>query len=267
MRATTVDEWADGGWRGRKARWVDAGPCLAAVASGTGRTSRHARTLAIASPEGALYVKHWEAPGAWRAWRAFRMGEALVAAGFHAPETVLIAARGNAGLLVTRDAGGEELLAAAARLGTERAAKRRLLRRLGAEVARLHDAGFVHGDLVPTNVRVRDEGFVFLDNDRTRRSRLLVALTARRNLVQLGRFVVPGLTATDRARVLAAYAAGRGLGRGRRRRLAAWRVARIVARRCAIDRIPPGEAARAGFRQLMRSGGPFDPAFAAGGRA
>jgi hypothetical protein len=262
-----VDDWAEGGWRGRKAGWVDAGACLAAVASGAGRTSRHARTTSIRSGDGVLFVKHWEAPGAWRAWRAFRMGEALVAAGFVAPEAVLVAARGNAGLLVTRDAGGEELLDAAARLGTDRAAKRRLLGRVGAEVARLHVAGFVHGDLVPTNVRVRGEELVFLDNERTRRSRLLVALGARRNLVQLGRFVVPRLTATDRARVLRAYAAGRGLGRARRRRLAAWVVDRIVARRCAIDRIPPAAAARAGFRQLMRSGGPFDPAPAAGGHA
>ena len=262
-----MDAWAEGGWRGRKAASVDAGACLAAVASGEGRTSRHARTTSIRGRDGVLWVKHWEAPGAWRAWRAFRMGEALVAAGFAAPETVLVAARGNAGLLVTRDTGGEELLAAAARLGEDRAAKRRLLRRVGAEVARLHEAGFVHGDLVPTNVRARGDELVFLDNDRTRRSRLLVAFGARRNLVQLGRFVVPRLTATDRARVLAAYAAGRGLGRARRHRLAAWLVARIVARRCAIDHISRADAARAGFRQLMRSGGPYDPALASGGPA
>ena len=35
----------------------------------------------------------------------------------------------------------------------------------------------------------------------------------------------------------------------------------------AIDSIPPADAARAGFRQLMRSGGPFDPAPASGGHA
>jgi hypothetical protein len=103
-------------------------PASRLVASGAGRTSRHARTIRITGRDGALFVKHWAAPGAWRAWRAFRMGEALVAAGFAAPETVLIAARGNAGLLVTRDAGGEELLAAAARLGADRRAKRLLLR-------------------------------------------------------------------------------------------------------------------------------------------
>jgi hypothetical protein len=37
-------------------------------------------------------------------------------------------------------------------------------------------------------------------------------------------------------------------------------VAKTVARRCAIDHIEPTTAARAGFRELMRSGGPFDPA-------
>jgi hypothetical protein len=260
MTRPALGAWCHDGWRGRAAASVDAAACLLAAAGGEGRRSRHARTVRVETAGGALYVKHWPAPGARRAWRAFRMGEALAAAGFAAPEAVLVGARGGAGLLVTRDAGGEELLAAAARLGADRRAKRGLLARLGAEVARLHVAGFVHGDLVPTNVRVDGDVLVFLDNDRTRRSRLLVALTARRNLVQLGRFVVPGLTLTDRARVLAAYARGRGFGRRRRRRLARWLVARIVARRCAIDRIPPLEAARAGFRQLMRSGGPFDPA-------
>ena len=116
----------------------------------------------------------------------------------------------------------------------------------------------MHGDLVPPNVRVVGERFVFLDNDRTRRSALLVRMAGRRNLVQLGRFVVPGLTLTDRARVLAAYARGRGLSRERRRRLARWLVRKTTARRCAIDRIPAATAARAGFRELMRSGGAFD---------
>ena len=75
-----------------------------------------------------------------------------------------------------------------------------------------------------------------------------------------GRFVVPGISATDRARVLLAYASGRGLDRRRRHRLAAWVMRKITARRCAIDRFAPEVAARAGFRALMRSGGPFDPA-------
>jgi len=108
-------------------------------------------------------------------------------------------------------------------------------------------------------VRVVDGRFVFLDHDRTRRGRLLVWWGGRRNLVQLGRFVVAGLTVTDRARVLASYAVARRCGRVERHRLGAWLVAKTVERRCAIDRIPPETAAAAGFRALMRSGGRFDP--------
>jgi len=108
---------------------------------------------------------------------------------------------------------------------------------------------------------------VLLDHDRTRRGRLLGWWGARRNLVQLGRFVVPGVSVTDRARVLAAYARRRGLGRRARHRLARWVVAKTVARRCVVDGIPPAAAARAGFATLMRSGGPFDRHAAGGGEA
>jgi len=226
--------WQAEGWRG----WVDAAAgidpaaCLAAAAGDVGRASRHARTLSLSAAGGALFVKTYPAPGGWRAARALRMGQALAGAGLAAPEVVAAARRGGAGLLVMRDVGGEDLLAAVARRRARPGEKRALLRRLGAEVARLHRAG---------------------------RSRLLVGLVGRRNLVQLGRFVVPGLTLSDRARVLAAYAAGRGFSRRTHRRLARWLVAKTVARRCAVDRIPEAAAARAGFRELMRSGGPFDP--------
>jgi hypothetical protein len=250
--------WAVDGWRG----WIDpeAGidpaACLAVAAAGGGRRSRHARTVELPAAAGRLVVKTWPAPGGWRARRAFTMGEALRAAGFQTPAVVLVGERAGDGMLVMRHVGGEELTAVLA--GLERAAKRVLLATLGREVGRLHRAGFVHGDLVPPNVRLAEGRLVLLDNDRTRRSRLLVRLAGRRNLVQLGRFVVPGVTVTDRARVLRAYARARGLGRGARHRLARWVVAKTIARRCAIDHIPPAVAAGAGFRELMRSGGPFD---------
>lgn len=248
------------GWSG----WVepraalDVAACVAASEPGRGRTSRHARTVAVDTAAGRVFVKRYPPPDGPRARRAFRMGRALAAAGFGAPSPLVVAERGGEGLLVTRDTGGEPLEQAVARRA--RAGKRTLLRRLGAEVGRLHRAGFVHGDLVPPNLRVRDDAFVFLDNDRTRRSRLLVAWGGRRNLVQLGRLVVPGVTLTDRARVLDAYVRARGWSRARHRRLARWLVAKTTARRCAIDRIPAPVAQRAGFRELMRSGGPFDPA-------
>jgi len=253
--------WAASGWRGFIAEGVDVdlAACVAAAGGAAARASRHARTARVAGTDGALFVKLYPSPGGWRALQGFRMSRALRRAGFGAPAVALAARRRGAGLLVTHDAGGEDLLVALARRAGARAARRALLGRLGAAVGSLHQAGFVHGDLVPPNVRVGERGFVFLDNDRTRRSRILVHLAGRRNLVQLGRFVVPGVTLSDRARVLAAYAAARGLSRQARRRLAWWIVRKTTARRCTIDRIPPAAAARAGFRALMQSGGPFDP--------
>jgi hypothetical protein len=252
--------WTADGWHGVRAAGVEADPLAwrTEAAAAAARTSRHARLVRLPTAAGTVFVKTWAPPGGWRARRAFRMGEALRRAGFAAPETLAAAWRAGEGLLVTRDVGGEDLLAAvAARRG---AAKRTLLRALGATVGRLHAAGFVHGDLVPSNLRVAGDRLVFLDNDRTRRSRFLVAVVGRRNLVQLGRFVVPGVTLADRARVLDAYARTRGLSRRARRRLGWWVVAKTVARRCAIDHIAPDAARAAGYRELMRSGGRFDVA-------
>jgi len=190
------------------------------------------------------------------------MGEVLTRAGLVAPAALLVGWRRGEGLLVTAHVEGHGLLecfAALDRAGADaRAARRNLCRLLGREVARLHRAGIVHGDLVPANLRVCGAQLCFLDNDRTRR--LPFAIGARRNLVQLGRFVVPGVTLTDRVRVLRAYAAERGLSRSARHRLGFWVMRKVTARRCAIDGIPPGQASRVGFRRLMRAGGPFDPA-------
>ena len=258
----TYRRWALDGWRGWEATdaMLDVEACLAAHARGGGRRSRHARSLRLETAHGVVFVKSYPAPDARRARRAFTMGSALVAAGLRAPRSLLVGSRAGDGLLVTADAGGEDLLTAVARLAGPdaglRLEKRRLLHALGDEVARLHAAGFVHGDLVPPNLRWAEGAFVFLDNDRTHRIRL--PLQTRRNLVQLGRFVVDGVGASDRMRVLSSYAAARGLGRVRRQRLARWLMRKITARRCAIDHIAPDVAGRAGFRTLMRSGGPFD---------
>lgn len=271
VRLPRYEAWAAGGWRGHRASGValDVEVWLAIAGGEGGRRSRHARTVRHHGDAGVVWVKWWPASGAKRARRAFRMGRALVAAGFAAPVALLAAWRGRAGLLVTADTGGEGLLEAVGRLAQPAAAahrgRRALLRGLGAEVARLHAAGFVHGDLVPSNVQLVGGRPVFLDNDRTRRWPWPIG--ARRNLVQLGRFVVPGVTLTDRARVLAAYAAGRGLSRRARRRLGRWVAAKVMARRCAIDGIPAATARRAGFRRLMQSAGPFDGATVAGARA
>ena len=256
--------WALDGWHGLVAPDVPVAPheVLAIAGGEDGRRSRHARTLRVELGRDLVYVKSYPASGARRAFRAFRMGRALARAGFGAPEALLVGRRGGQGVLVTRDVEAASLLdaLAAAMAGPAAlSAKRRFLRALGTEVGRLHRAGFVHGDLVPSNLLVRPTGIVFLDHDRTRRGRPLVWWGARRNLVQLGRFVVAGVTLADRVRVLRAYALARGLGAPAHRRLAAWLVRATTARRCRIDRIAPAAASRAGFRELMRSGGGFDP--------
>jgi hypothetical protein len=252
--------WRHDGWQG--AMDVDAavspGRLVAAADEVNGRRSRHAWTGALAGSHAGLWLKVYPAPGGWRARRAWRMARALAAAGFAVPEGVLVGVRRGAGVLVTRDLGGQALLDVVAT--AHGAAKHELLRTLGRAVGALHAAGFVHGDLVPSNVHVRDGDVAFLDHDRTRRGALLVWWGARRNLVQLGRFVVPGIRASDRLRVLCAYADRRGLSRRARRRLVRWVTAKTTERRIAIDHIPAELARRAGYATLMRSGGPFDHA-------
>jgi hypothetical protein len=254
----------DGLWRGRLDLEAGVAPAwvLGVLGQAGERRSRHASTRAAAHAGRRVFVKHYAAPAGWRAGRAFRMALALERAGFAAPCAVVVGRRGAEGVLATWDVGGVPLADRLAALGAEDATARRhkhdLLRRLGVEMARLHEAGFVHGDLVPSNLQVCGGRLCFLDHDRTRRGRLLVWWGGRRNLVQLGRFAVPGVSLRDRARVLVAYARRRGLGRRRRRRLAAWLVRATIRRRCRIDGIETTTATRIGFGELMRAGGPFD---------
>ena len=91
------------------------------------------------------------------------------------------------------------------------AEKRLALESLGREIRCLHDAGFVHGDLVPTNIMIATEPgggcrFYLMDNDRTRRYPLWLAQSLwKRNLVQLNRIPLPGITLQDRMRFFRAY--------------------------------------------------------------
>ena len=238
--------WRWEGWHGAMALEPGVNPArLVASAGGPrGRASRHAWTRALEAADAGLWLKVYPAPDGRRAWRAWRMGQALSGAGLPVAEAVLVGRRGQMGLLVTREVGGQDLMQVVAR--ARGAAKRDLLRSLGCAVGALHTAGFVHGDLVPSNIQVRDGAFVLLDHDRTRRGRFLVWWGARRNLVQLGRFVVAGVTAADRGRVLRAYADRRGLSRRARHRLARWVARKIVARRIAIDRLSAATTIRHG---------------------
>ena len=192
------------------------------------RRSRHAVTFQTQFAAGAiatinLFVKVIEEPRRMkRLKRVFRgspglhvarVTEQLAAAGLSAPPVWIHGHEVSTGreLLVTPRAEGSGPLRTLAALAGTVSTKRAMLRALGAEIARLHQGGFVHGDLTPFNIfTVRGEPprFVLLDHERTRRS-FFIGRTHRqlRNLVQLGRFKLPGLSRTDRLRTLLAYVA------------------------------------------------------------
>ena len=127
------------------------------------------------------------------------------------PEILLLGAerRGGREIIVTARVEGFSIARHLRRAKLE--SRRGVLRALGAEVARLHRAGYIHGDLSPFNIFVtglEPPQFVFIDHERTRRTMLSrFARPRMRNLVQLGHFELFGITNTDRMRVWSGYAA------------------------------------------------------------
>jgi|GEM_PF-1409699 len=126
-----------------------------------------------------------------------------------------------------------------------------LLRRFGAEIARLHQAGWVHGDLRLGNVLCDLQGgleaaeFWYLDNEGSHRS--AKAQDQYRNLVQLAMTRRDHQSRTDQLRMLQGYAEGMKLDRASYRRLARnvesgrqQRWARRMARGGPKPRFQPG---------------------------
>lgn len=126
------------------------------------------------------------------------------------------------------------------------------LESLGHEIRRLHDAGFVHGDLVPSNIFVAREpggGFRFylMDHDRTRRYPNWLAQSLwQRNLVQLNRFPLPGITLQDRIRFFRAYSRRPDWSSAERERLS-WLESKTRERRKECDAVD----STGSFRRLM----------------
>lgn len=169
-----------------------------------------------------------------RAAHVASISEHLRADGVGVPEILLLGAerRGGREIIVTSRVEGFNLVRHLKRAPL--ASRRVVLRALGEEVARLHRAGYIHGDLTPYNIYVtgiEPPQFVFIDHERTRRTILSRFERPRmRNLVQLGHLEVGGVTNTDRMRVWSGYCAAFSARRRRieRRRVAAMLAARIV---------------------------------------
>jgi Lipopolysaccharide kinase (Kdo/WaaP) family len=136
--------------------------------------------------------------------------------------------------------------------GTSLRQKREILAELARETRRLHDLGFVHGDFVPGNIFISlsatgSARFFFMDNDRTRRypSWMPQGLW-KRNLVQLNRFPLAGISLQDRMRFFHAYTRHKRLGR-QDRRLVGWLERKTRQRRRECDAVD----ASGSFRRLM----------------
>jgi hypothetical protein len=224
--------------------------------------------LKVYSPSrGVGAIKDWFRDS--KAVRALKQGLALSNLGFHAPVAVAAAEERAFGalrraFLLTSEVAAQPLAAVLRERFApplDRAAvrrKRQWLRQLALETRRMHRQGFVHGDLVASNILARletDGGatFFYMDNDRTRRYPVwLPHRLWRRNLVQLNRIVLPGISLQDRMRFLRGYLGEKSWGR-RERRLAHWLERRTRKRRKQCERIE----AKVSFRELMRWNGPF----------
>lgn len=88
--------------------------------------------------------------------------------------------------------------------------KRKVIEHLGCEIGRLHQEGFIHGDLRPNNVLIEygnsTPTFHFIDNERTRFWRgTLPEKLVRKNLIQIGMLFPVDISRTDRLRFYQAY--------------------------------------------------------------
>jgi hypothetical protein len=272
-------ELIEGEWKLRVLPDVWSGELWQEVLSVIGRQARdrHPQTVRlerrVRDKSAPLFLKVFHPPSgidaakdicrSSKAFRFLRQSVALAAAGFLAPTTIAAGEertrrRLKRAFVLTVAVPGEpvpEFLRnrySDGLSGPGLAEKRLALESLGREIRSLHDAGFVHGDLVPTNiVIVTDPGvgcrFYLMDNDRTRRYPLWLAQSLwKRNLVQLNRFPLPGITLQDRMRFFRAYS-GRPDWSGAGRRLLTWLERKTRQRRRECDAVD----ATGSFRRLM----------------
>jgi len=248
--------------------------------------AQHPQTIPLSFSDGRrpidLYLKiiHSSTGGAvWKNWfrrskalQAWRQGLALSEAGFNVPIALAAGTRRHFGALrrgfiLTQKVEGEGAPEFLRENYADQRDKRRLkikrtgIKQLAVTIRRFHDGGFVHGDLVATNIFIHRSAddqidFYFMDNDRTRRYPLWLRQTLwKRNLIQLNRLPLPGISLQDRMRFFCADLGKTELSAAERQ-LARWFEHKTRQRRKECD-----HADGAGdFRRLMRwSGDLADP--------
>jgi lipopolysaccharide kinase (Kdo/WaaP) family protein len=207
-------------------------------------------------------VKHLFRPSA--PFRFWRQGLALSSAGFNVPRTIAAGELRSLGLVgrgfaLTAKIDGQPLPAFLAQTAISEDDQRWMaLKKTGvvtiAELVRqFHRLGFVHGDLVATNLFVagdfeRGISIYFMDNERTRRyPRWFRHTLWKRNLIQLNRMPLPRVTLQDRVRFLCTYL-GREELSGADRQFARWVESQTRKRRHECDGVDPTVS----FRKLLQ---------------
>jgi hypothetical protein len=145
-----------------------------------------------------------------RATRARRNGDALQRAGFDAPINLHWGkVPGGSEFLYCRESAGQGVGQWLQKHGASVDLKRQLLEELGIHIGRLHQCGFVHGDLRPDNILAEHRGdrfhFTLLDNERNRRIQPPPGRALLRNLMQLSMLSKGELTRRDRLRFFRAW--------------------------------------------------------------
>ena len=200
-----------------------------------------------------------------KARRFWRQGLALSAAGFNVPSTIVCGEKRHWGvtqrsLVLTGKIDGQTVPAFLSARTFSRGdisqitLKRRALAQLGGLVRRFHDLGFIHGDLVATNILVVPQSangliFYLMDNDRTQHYPAWLTMKLRkRNLVQLNRMPLAHITLQDRMRFLRSYLNVERVGKAHRD-FAVWLERKTRQRRRDVD----GVDSTVTFRKLMAS--------------
>jgi len=242
------------------------------------RRSKHPQTVVVEAEAGGgkkkFYLKVFHGSpsvGAFKdlgraskAFRFWRQGLSLSAAGFNVPLTIAAGELRRLRLLerafvLTSEVDGQPLPAFLTELANVDDRKKVLrLKRVGVAgladlIRQFHSQGFVHGDLVASNLLVSQDTsgeptFFFMDNDRTRRYPLWFRQSLwKRNLIQLNRMPLPGISLQDRMRFLRAYLARKERSRADRQ-FAWWLEEKTRKRRKECDGVDP----TVNFRRLMR---------------
>ncbi|MDH3694127.1 MAG: hypothetical protein OER96_06105 [Gammaproteobacteria bacterium] len=248
--SVNTERWRDDWW-----------PCIESLArehKTDWRNSRHAHSKCVELPSEnkvtTTYIKLYKKSGGVRAIkqrvreskhrRAFRITQELREKGFLVPSIYVCGDTVHdniyCGLLVTEKLPYIDLSQLPGLLDSlsdsqHKEFKHTLSIALGEQIGKLHNLGYVHGDLVVTNILVDPRNprtVVFIDHDRSTHSPVLTRKHLQmRNLIQINRHVIDGINHADRLRVFLAYSKARQWNQSRTKTIMREVAKRTVKRR------------------------------------